>query len=418
MKKILVVAECINKNKTSEGIGTTSFLNALASGPFNIDCVYFEHVQHELIDTSHIDARINLIKVQNGTVDYIIQKFRRLRRWSQKYMAINILRQRRVVKFQKALKPLIQKENYDVLFVRTIAGSIASHRAVLNLSKHLDFKWIVNFNDPVPVTLMPYPYFDGTIKFPKQIAKDEALVKSIVRHCDGITSPSLLLTQRFLDFAGESVKDKRNYQFPHIFVQPENVKTPSFLDLKKFNVVHAGSLLAPRNPKFLLNAFQRFIDQHPEKAHQTKMTFFGAIHPTHKPLFEVFPYQEYLDLRDKRIPHNESLGVLKESNVLLILEAIADESPFMPGKLAEFIGLNKIIWALSPMKSETRRVLGETYPYQCEANAEDDILYQLLALYEVWNKDQKMYLNEDQLKEYVSSERVVDEMNLIINDLT
>ena len=416
-KKILVIAECINKNKTSQGIGTTSFLNALAQGPFEIDCVYFEHVQHELTDTSHIDARINLIKIKNGFIDQTIQKLRPVRRWSQKYLGVNILRARRVSKFQKALKPLIKNGNYDVLFVRTIAGSIASHTAVLNLSKKLDFKWVVNFNDPAPATLMPYPYFDGKITYPKQMANDEALVKEIVKNCDGITSPSVLLTQRFLDFAGIAESDTHVYRFPHIFVKPKHIKTPSFLDKSKFNIVHPGSLLGPRNPEFLLKAYQKFIEQFPEKAANTRLTFFGKIHANHKPLFDSFPYPEFLDIRDKRIPHEEALGVLKESSVLIILEAIAEESPFMPGKLAEFIGLNKTIWALSPVKSETRRILGSAYPYQCEANSELDIQEQLNALYESWELDQQMALNITDLMAYVSAEQVIEEMQLILEDV-
>jgi hypothetical protein len=417
MKKILIVAECINKNKTSEGIATTSFLNALVHGPFEVDCVYLQQVQHEIYDTSYIDQRINLLKIENGFIDQLVQKLRPVRRWSQKWLGINLLRERRASKFQKALKPLIQKGKYDVVFVRTIAGSIASHTAVLNLSKHLDFKWVVNFNDPAPATLMPYPYFDGKVEYPKQMANDEAVVREIVKSCDGITSPSVLLTERFLDYAGLNETDKNIYQFPHIFIEPGEIKTPSFLDKGKFNVVHPGSLLGPRNPEYLLKAFQLFIEEQPEKANRTKLTFFGTIHASHKPLFDGFPYPEFLDIRDKRIPHEEALGVLKESSVLIILEAIANESPFMPGKLAEFIGLDKTVWALSPKKSETRRILGADYPYQCEANHEDEIYRQMIMLYESWENNNAMLLGNDKLQAYVSPKHVVDEMEKILNDL-
>jgi hypothetical protein len=417
MKKILVVAECINKNKTSEGIGTTSFLNALAQGPFEVDCVYFQHVQHELSDTSHIDKRINLIKIENGIIDQIVQKVRPVRRWTQKNLGVNILRARRAAKFQKALKRLIKKGNYNLLFVRTIAGSIASHTAVFNLSKQLDFKWVVNFNDPAPASLMPYPYFDGKTDYPKQMANDEAVVKEIVRSCDGITSPSVLLTQRFLDFTGVRAEDKKVYKFPHIFVAPQHIKTPSFLDKGKFNVVHPGSLLGPRNPEFLLKAFKTFIEQNPEKAAATKLTFFGTIHAKHKPLFDAFPHPEFLDVRDKRIPHEEALGVLQESSVLIILEAIADESPFMPGKLAEFIGLIKTVWALSPKKSETRRILGLEYPYQCEANNEDEIYKQLNALFDAWKENKQLPLSNEKLLAYVSPKHVVEEMEKILSEI-
>jgi hypothetical protein len=181
--------------------------------------------------------------------------------------------------------------------------------------------------------------------------------------------------------------------------------------------VHPGSLLGPRNPEFLLKAFEMFIEQNPEKAADTKLTFFGTIHAKHKPLFDAFPHPEFLDVRDKRIPHKEALGVLQESSVLIILEAIADESPFMPGKLAEFIGLNKTVWALSPKRSETRRILGLEYPYQCEANNEDEIFKQLNALFDVWKENKQLPLSNEKLQSYVSPQHVVEEMQKIIFEI-
>ncbi len=417
MKKILVIAECINKNKTSQGIGTTSFLNALAQGPFEIDCVYLQQIQHELTGTSHINQKVNLVKINNTFVDRLIYKLKPIKRWYAKYLGINLLRARRAAKFKKVLRPLLLKKKYDVVFVRTIAGSIASHTAVLSLSKHIDFKWVVNFNDPAPATLMPYPYFNGIIDYPKQMAKDEATVREIVRSCHGITSPSVILTQRFLDFTGLQADDKKVYRFPHIFVQPEHIQTPSFLDKSKFNIVHPGSLLGPRNPEFLLKALKEFIELNPKDSERIKLTFFGKIHNAHKPLFETFPYQNNLEVRDKRIPHEEALGVLEESDVLIILEAIADESPFMPGKLAEFIGLNKIIWALSPEKSETRRILGKNYEWQCKADDQKMIFNQLNALVKKEKNNKDFGAIDQDLKKYVSPEHVVEEMHRVINEL-
>lgn len=416
MKKILVIAECINKNKTSQGIGTTSFLNALAHGAFQIDCCYYEHVQHEIYDTSHINKNINLIKIRNTPLDQIIQFLRPLRNLSIKYFGVNLLRKRRIARFKKVLKPILKRKKYDIVFVRTIAGSIASHVAILELSKTISFNWVANFNDPVPITMMPYPYFDGNIKFPKSVIKDENLVKDIVRKCDGITSPSVKLTKLFLSFAGIKPGEKRVYRFPHIFVE-QNTVTPSFLDTSKFNLVHPGSLLKPRNPEFLLKAYQKLIKKHPDIKNNIGLTFFGNIHNSHNAIFDSFEFPELLHIKNTRLPHDEALGVLQESDVLIILEAVSEESPFMPGKLAEFIGLEKMILALSPLKSETRRILGEGYPYQSKANDIDDIYNHLNKLYNKWSSNQSLKLEDTVLKKYVSYIHVIEEMNKIINDL-
>ena len=109
-------------------------------------------------------------------------------------------------------------------------------------------------------------------------------------------------------------------------------------------------------------------------------------------------------------------GITAESRAAF-LEAIADESPFMPGKLAEFIGLNKTIWALSPQKSETRRILGKAYPWQCEAKDDAAILDQLNKLVVQFNDKQNLGLKDDAIKKYVSPEHVVEEMNRALKEL-
>lgn len=410
MKKLLILAECINKNATSEGIGTCSFLNALAEGDYQIDCLFFQYVQHELEGYDHITDRINLIKIQNTWVDYLIQWARPLRNRLNKHLGYDLLRNRRSYRFKKTLNLLLNDKKYDLIFVRTIASSLASHKAVLELSKKRDFDWIVNFNDPAPSSMMPYPYNLKQQSFTKKNKRDEQLVKNIVKAAPGIASPSLLLTERFLNFTAISKDPERIFRFPHVYENLQTVPGNSFLHPSKFNVVHAGSLLAERTPKYLLKAIDELAEEDSEFSDKSRLTFFGSLHQSHQKDFDALSHRGILDLHNRRIPHQAALNVLRDSDVLIILEAISDDSPFMPSKLAEFIGMDKCILALSPTQSETRRILGKDYEFQTEADNVSQIKHLIKSLFNKWKKEEELTLNSPLLQKYVSPSHVVTEI--------
>ena len=406
---ILVVAECINKNKTSEGICTTNFLNALGRSSHTTDCLYMQMLQHEVDNPEWIDQRVNLLKIPNGFIDRLVYRSRLVRKICSRFLGINLLRERRSSRFAKNLRKLLKNKSYDLVISRTIAGSLASPKAGLKERKLLNGKWLVNFNDPVPITMMPYPYFKGKVQFPRLTRNDEQLVQRIVAAADFISSPSELLTRHILDFTKENRKP--SVTLPHIYVDAEVSDKETFLNPEKFNIVHAGSLLKERNPQYLLEAYNRFLTEYPEVIKDVVLTFFGNIHSSHLERFENLKYPENVFLFNKRIPHDEALAVLKNSDVLIILEAISDFSPFMPGKLAEYIGMNRVIWSLSPENSETRRILGHEYPFQNEADDVEGMVASLREMYALWlNKGDQMGLNRDDLTHYISDQHVSESM--------
>lgn len=380
MKRVLIVAECLNKDKTSEGISTSNFLNALGNGPFEIHCLFYQFVQFEINFINHIDNKIILYKIKNSIIDQLIQKLGPIRNRLSEYFGFNLLRFWRSIRFKKNINKLIKSFNYDLIFVRTIAGSFASHVAVHELARNNKIKWIAYFNDPVPVSLMPFPYYVSESKKSKQLKKDESLVKDIILSSNAISSPSHFLNLRFLKFSNLKLSEKKAFLFPHIFINPSHFESSTFLNPSFFNIVHIGSLLKERNPIHLLNAFSAFISNFPSLAVNFRLSFIGNIHPSHLSVFKNFPYQSNLNIINVRVPYEVALNIISTSDIQLILEAVSDESPFMPVKLSDSIGLNKIIWSLSPDFSEIRRILGSKYPYQCKADAVSDIQNHLLHM--------------------------------------
>jgi glycosyltransferase involved in cell wall biosynthesis len=414
MARILVIAECLNINSTSEGICTSNFLNALAESKHNVECVYYQFVQHEIQSPFWISDKITLIKIPNTPIDFIIQYARKIRYLYLKILGRSMLRDRRSYRLKKYIAKLLKTNHYDLVFVRTIAGSIASHQAVLELSRKYSFKWIAYFNDPVPISMMPFPYFKGVDNFKKETHKTEQLVNEIVKTCSGIASPSLLLTRHILKFLHINAFDINVYEFPHIFI-PCNLEHKSkLLDKSKMNFLHAGTILEERDPTYLLSAFNNLLEKCPKYTSQMNLIFIGSVHEKFIDAIDGSKFKDNIILINRRIKRDEIISIISEADVLLIIEAASIESPFMPGKLADYIGLNKTIFALSPERSETRRILGLDYPYQCEPNDENRIQSIIQVLFTRWNSGTNLKLNAPSLQEYVSSEHVRSEIEKII----
>ena len=99
-----------------------------------------------------------------------------------------------------------------------------------------------------------------------------------------------------------------------------------------------------------------------------------------------------------------SVQKMQKSTALnVILEAKSEISPFLPGKFPHCVEANKPILLLGPKLSESKRLLGEDYPYWTEIDNEDKIAQILEILYFKWKVSPKEFnLNRNDLVEYLS----------------
>jgi hypothetical protein len=368
MKKILVILECINKNRSSEGIASVNFLNSIDLNHYDVHSIYYQYPQFEVNDPDWMNDGITKSKISNDIFDFVFSKNSKIKNFFSKYLGISPLKEYRVFKFKRSISQLIKKEKFDLIFIRTIATSGCSHRAVSEISHSFDIPILSYFNDPIPYCLMPYPYSNGSSLNPKFDLKEKEIIKASIDNSFAIASPSQKLNELFLDFTQDL--NKKTFIFPHIFYQELNSDQEDlseFLDFNKVNITHCGSLLNERDPSGLLKAFELFFDNKPEFLSKVSLNFFGPVKENNFPVFNRFKYKECLNVVDKRFSHSKSLAFIKKSDLFLLLESSFQESPFMPVKLAEVIGLNKIFLSLAPINSETRRILGPDYPLQTEA---------------------------------------------------
>ncbi|MEY2631089.1 MAG: hypothetical protein RLZZ469_1987, partial [Bacteroidota bacterium] len=228
-----------------------------------------------------------------------------------------------------------------------------------------------------------------------------------------LSFPSLLLKE-WMESYFPAVADK-SCVIPHqIKVDDETQATPVFFTENQFSLLHAGNLLQQRNPDFLIKGFLQFLDKHPEAVNESKLYFVGSYKKQEHILNQ---YQNHPNIVvSDYIEYKLVQSLEKKAAVNIILEAIAEISPFLPGKFPNCVASNKPILVLGPYYSEVRRLLGKDYPYWSEANDVAAIEANITKLYQQWKQHpEQSQLNRPDLTHYCdekSLKKVVDDLSI------
>ncbi|MGA9591323.1 MAG: hypothetical protein WBV11_15955 [Salegentibacter sp.] len=136
-------------------------------------------------------------------------------------------------------------------------------------------------------------------------------------------------------------------------------------------------------------------------------------------------HQPKLDQLARKIPqlvvkaylnYKTVLTLQKSVSVNIILESKAEISPFLPGKFPHCIAAERPILLLGPVRSESRRLLGEDYPYWARSEDEKEIEQNLKKLYQSWKlRHGNWKMEQESLKEYLSAAHLKNEIEQLLD---
>jgi len=401
---ILILAESLRINETSSGIVSSTFIKALSYNKQNkITCVYDKVFNYDITWLEECNT-IALEKSNYKTNSYI-NKIPKLKGLLAAINGINVDVKNDVNRWRDAIEKQLIINNFDLII--TLGSGIAFYPFYAMLEIDTDVKWLANFHDPFPMSAYPEPYKKKGNIFLKW---QEHFAKKIIQKANFLSFPSLYLKELMQE--KYHFENSKSIILPHVGIELDNLPSSKLdnevnLPENKFNLLHAGTLLGPRKVEALFNAFQIFLSSSKERENSSILNILGKVAKEHKKIKDIITeFPNNFNVITKRVSYKKSLELIKQANVSLIIEADASFSPFMPGKLADLIYLEKPILALTPKKSETIRILGDDYPFQARVNDEKEIYEQLLNLWYLWEKKTLKLENAKQLKEYVSSNKL------------
>lgn len=307
----------------------------------------------------------------------------------------------------KALK--IRTYQPDLVLTLSKGASFRPHYALLKLPE-LHNKWMAYVHDPYPIHYYPRPYnwIEGSYQ------QKQHFFLAVSQKAKYSAFPSLLLQEwmgsYFYNF------NKTGVIIPHQNAKYEikNIKFPSYFDVSKFNIVHAGNLMAQRSPEGLIEGFKLFLNQNPESRKETQLLLLGNATDHKQMLDEYQKSNPEIYIYNGSIAFDEVFLIQKNASVNVVLEAKSEISPFLPAKFPHCVAANQAILSLAPYYSETRRLLGKDYPYWSEQDDVKKIASIIEKLYQLWKQNpDNLFLNRRDLEDYLS----VYYLKKVINEL-
>jgi len=290
----------------------------------------------------------------------------------------------------------------DLILTLSKGGSFRPHHALLKIPEWHS-KWMAYIHDPYPMHLYPRPF---TWVEPGYLRKWE-FIKDVSEKAAYTAFPSELLKEWMGSYFPEFLKN--GVVIPHQI----NVSTtelsllPDYFELEQFNLLHAGNLLGPRNPIFLIEAYKQFVEDNPEAEREARLLFIGNKE-------QELPLRDYEQIINAgnliikpSLDFKTVLTMQKHAAVNIILEAKSEISPFLPGKFPHCVKANKAILLLGPELSETRRLLGKGYSYWSEIDDTAKMTEIISDLYRDWKFNaENLELNRPDLEQYLSEDHL------------
>jgi glycosyltransferase involved in cell wall biosynthesis len=243
---------------------------------------------------------------------------------------------------------IIEKEKPDLIFSSSPPHSL--QLGSMRLARKSGLKWVVDFRDLWFDLEIFYQHNKRTI-FSSWL--DSRMEKKVLRGVDGIVSNN--------DYAINLFMKKIHVQKPFAII-PSGYDEHSFKKLKfsvsqHFRIAYAGTLSESRVPRILIRALKN-ID--PDRLAKIKLQFLGTVCDSLRTLIEdndLDKQVEYIGY----VAYQDLIKNLEQATVvLLVVDNVPHNLGFLQGKLFDYLGIKKPIYAIGPINHDTNRILHET----------------------------------------------------------
>ena len=415
MKKILIVVESLDINDSSATKGRISLINNLVDSGIELRVCHYtrKDIDFNLINVDNSECisiperKYNLIYLLSRS----LRVFYRLTNinlsiFFEKWLGFSFT----FFNDTKSISQEIKKQldfNPDLILTLSKGASFRPHYALLKMPELHD-KWMAYIHDPYPYHFYPRPYNWVEPGYKHK----ENFFKEVSEKAKYSVFPSFLLKEwmgsYFPDFLRTGIVIPHQLHKVKSFEKP----LPDYFDASKFTLLHAGNLMKTRSPLALLEGYKLFLERTSGAKLRCQLLLLGRASYFEEEFKEYVLEIPSLVIKNENVSFSEVLHMQYKASVNIILESKSEISPFLPGKFPHCVAANKPILLLSPYYSETKRLLGNEYPYVSEADDIKKIASILGILYDLWQKNPEILrLNRKDLEIYLSS----DYLKKIIN---
>jgi len=319
--------------------------------------------------------------------------------------------------WEQAIRENWKKSKFDYIFSMGSDAKCLSHIA-LNKVRETIGKRILYVHDPCPAMWNIDAYASKTTIHNFRL---KFIFRKVFKQADALIFPSFKLAE----WMNQKVPGllQKSHIIPHI-ASPTRIIEKDKEEIKlhdikkkmqgKFIISHVGDLYEKRNIYHFIQAIKKLMQDDLNFAQNALVLQVGN---NNNPKKANIKANNNIIFIEKRIPYQQSLELMENTHLALVLEAAGPYSPYMPGKLADILYRKIPVLALSPRISEVRRILGPDYPFTAEPDNESEIYQAVLSAWEQWKNGNLHLPDAERLKKYVSPENFVNHFNKILVDL-
>jgi hypothetical protein len=391
----------------AESIATGKLMRAMINSDWKVDLIFHDL---ELIYTSSTDT-FNILNNCYGIKNKFIKKcgtlFKKIPVLQKIYLLDSFFWIIRAVLL--ALK-LNKKRKYDLVFSRIMPQY--GHLPAYLFSRLKKKNWIANWSDPLPIRNSPFPYGQGAES--KMVFWQSFYMNTIIKYAHKHTFPSVRLMKYYHSYLPRMIG--KSIALPHVILEETTLTTESKRENEKLIITHAGGFRL-RDPSNLILAVHDLIKK--EKIENNFVfRFIGNIEPYIQELITRLELGQLFFLEGVK-PYEETLNIIKESDIMLIVEAPLAEGIFLPSKIMDCLQYNKPLFAVSPKHGVINDLL-KTYGGGLAANVTSvlsiqNTLLQILNDSEQIQKKINVY-NTARIKELFSETRVLNKLHNTIQE--
>jgi len=276
---------------------------------------------------------------------------------------------------EKALLKQIEIERPDA-FV-SFAQPWINHQVGLRVKqRHPNLPWVAHFSDP----WVDSPYFNPEAEKARAAVIEQE--KAIIAAADGVV------------FTTQETADLVMAKYPALWRKKVHIVPHGYdadlLDLIQaqpsspiFTITHTGNLYAGREPFTLLRALAILRSEIPTR--QIQLAFVGYATQSMRDLVVRLGLGDMVSITPS-MPFLDSLAISQSADLLLVIDAPAEHSVFLPSKIVDYLSLRRPILALTPLSGASARVLGELGYPSVDPTDESGILGRLRESLARWQR--------------------------------
>ncbi len=234
----------------------------------------------------------------------------------------------------KKTREIIKNSSPDIIV--TFGQPMSTHITGLKLKKQYPhIRWLAHFSDP---------WVDNSFNDYNSWTKglNQHYQDSVFKNADQL----LFTSTETIDLVTASYPRevrKKTICLPHTF-NPDLYISQESTSNKKITLRYIGNFYGKRQPDTFLKALQQLA---PEYRSQIRVEFIGTSTTLLHDLVLTFNLEETVFIYPP-VTYKKSFELMHSADILLIIDAPAKISPFLPSKLIDAIGANKILFGITP----------------------------------------------------------------------